>query len=151
MMVLYEAKVSLYFLNAEAIPRTFLSFSSSFLVALSTLRFSKSSSFFPSFFAAAMAQKSLRSKSKSKSAGALRKYVGSAPRKSTLSKAKKSTKAKAQANYINSVETAMASRVPSDQRSKLNIIRPAGPLEKRKNRKKPLTRGRVRKGDKKKK
>ncbi|EPY38517.1 hypothetical protein AGDE_03925 [Angomonas deanei] len=97
-----------------------------------------------------MAQKSLRSKSKNKSVGALRKHVGDAKRKSVHSKSKKDSKAQAQANYIKSVETAMASRVPSDQRSKLKVVKASGPAEKKKNMRKPLTRGRVRKGDRKK-
>ncbi|CBZ28422.1 conserved hypothetical protein [Leishmania mexicana MHOM/GT/2001/U1103] len=92
-----------------------------------------------------MAQKSLRSKPRHKSAGALRKYVGEAKRKSTFTKAKKTPEAKARANYISAVETAMASRVPSDQRSKLSIVKSSGPAAKKKHMKKPLTRGRKRK------
>ncbi|KAK7201013.1 hypothetical protein NESM_000160800 [Novymonas esmeraldas] len=95
-----------------------------------------------------MAQKSLRSKSKEKSAGALRKYVGEAKKKFTYTKAKKTPETKARANYIKSVEAAMASRVPSDQRSKLSIVKAGGPREKKKNMKKPLTRGRKRKPNK---
>lgn len=93
-----------------------------------------------------MAQKSLRSKSKQKSAGALRKYVGESKKKSTFTKSRNTPEAKARANYISSVEAAMASRVPSDQRSKLSIVRSGGPMEKKKHMKKPLTRGRKRKG-----
>ncbi|KAG5474294.1 hypothetical protein LSCM1_03074 [Leishmania martiniquensis] len=93
-----------------------------------------------------MAQKSLRSKSKQKSAGALRKYVGEAKRKSTFTKAKKTAESRARANYISAVEAAMASRVPSDQRSKLSIVKSSGPMENKKHMKKPLTRGRKRKG-----
>lgn len=94
-----------------------------------------------------MAQKSLRSKSKGKSAGALRKYVGFAQKKhtTTTNKHRHSVEARARAHYINAVETAMASRVPSDQRSKLSVVRPTGPIEKQKHKKKPLTRGRRRK------
>ncbi|CAJ1009928.1 hypothetical protein Q4I28_005242 [Leishmania naiffi] len=95
-----------------------------------------------------MAQKSLRSKSKHKSAGALRKYVGEAKKKSTYTKAKKTPEAKARANYISAVESAMASRVPSDQRSKLSIVKSSGPTLTKKHIKKPLTRGRKRKGGK---
>ncbi|KAG5500385.1 hypothetical protein JKF63_03477 [Porcisia hertigi] len=93
-----------------------------------------------------MAQKSLRSKAHKKSAGALRKYVGEAKKKSTYTKAKKTPETKARANYISAVETVMASRVPSDQRSKLSIVKPSGPMGKKKHMKKPLTRGRKRKG-----
>ncbi|KAG5498212.1 hypothetical protein JIQ42_03016 [Leishmania sp. Namibia] len=92
-----------------------------------------------------MAQKSLRSRSKPKSAGALRKYVGEAKKKSTFTKAKKTPETKARANYISAVEAAMASRVPSDQRSKLSIVKSSGPMVKKKHIKKPLTRGRKRK------
>lgn len=92
-----------------------------------------------------MAQKSLHSKSKQKSAGALRKYVGEAKKKFTYTKKRSSVEAKAKANYINSVEAAMASRVPSDQRSRLAVVKPGGPIEKKKHQKKPLTRGRTRK------
>eukprot|EP00796_Vickermania_ingenoplastis_P008358 gene8357-gene6556 len=93
-----------------------------------------------------MAQKALHSKSKQKSSGALRKYVGEAKKKTTTTKRKSGASGTAAANYINSVEAAMASRVPSDQRSKLNIIKPSGaPTEKAKHKKKPLTRGRTRK------
>jgi hypothetical protein len=95
-----------------------------------------------------MAQKSLRSKSKQKSAGALRKHVGEAKKKSTYTKTKDSAECKARAHYISSVEATMASRVPSDQRSKLFIVKPGGPMEKRKRMKKPLTRGRKRKAGK---
>lgn len=96
-----------------------------------------------------MAQKSLRSKSKAKSAGALRKYVGEAKKKATYTKRLNTVEAKARANYIHSVEAAMASRVPSDQRSKLTIVKSSGPVTKQKNAKKPLTRGRTRKADRK--
>lgn len=92
-----------------------------------------------------MAQKSLRSKSKAKSAGALRKYVGEAKKKKTFTKTKNTAENKARAHYISSVENAMASRVPSDQRSKLSIVKSSGPAEKKKHMKKPLTRGRKRK------
>ncbi|KAL7699347.1 hypothetical protein N2W54_007862 [Lotmaria passim] len=95
-----------------------------------------------------MAQKSLRSRSKPKSAGALRKYVGEAKKKSTYTKTKNSAEHKARAHYISSVEAAMASRVPSDQRSKLSVVKPGGPVEKKKHMKKPLTRGRKRKAGK---
>lgn len=95
-----------------------------------------------------MAQKTLRSKSKSKSAGALRKYVGEAKKKFTYTKTKNTAENKARAHYISSVEAAMASRVPSDQRSKLHVVKSSGPMEKKKNMKKPLTRGRKRKAGK---
>lgn len=98
-----------------------------------------------------MAQKALHAKSKPKSSGALRKYVGEAKKKSTFTKKHFSAKAAGKANYISSVETAMASRVPSDQRSKLSVVKPGGmKIEKPKNKKKPLTRGRTRKSDRKK-
>lgn len=97
-----------------------------------------------------MAQKSLHSKSKQKSSGALRKHIGAAKKKSTHTKRLNSAEAKARANYISGVEAAMASRVPSDQRSKLSIVKPAGPMVKAKGKKKPLTRGRTRKADRKK-
>lgn len=98
-----------------------------------------------------MAQKALRSKPKQKSSGALRKYVGEAKKKSTFTKRRSTATGTASANYISSVEAAMASRVPSDQRSKLTVVKSAGPpAEKAKNKKKPLTRGRTRKADRKK-
>lgn len=93
-----------------------------------------------------MAQKTLRSKTKGKSAGALRKYVGEAKRKSTFTKRRNTPEAKAQANYIQSVEAAMTSRAPSDLRSKLTVVKTSAPmLSKKKHMKKPLTRGRKRK------
>lgn len=95
-----------------------------------------------------MAQKTLRSKSKGKSAGAKRKYVGESKKKSTFTKTKNTPENKARAHYIATVEAAMASRVPSDQRSKLHVVKSTGPKEKKKNMKKPLTRGRKRKGGK---
>ncbi|CCW62409.1 unnamed protein product [Phytomonas sp. EM1] len=92
-----------------------------------------------------MAQQYLRTKSKAtKSAGAARKHVGEAKKKSTYTKAKNSVERKARANYINTVEAAMASRVPSDQSFKLRIVKPATQQTK-KHMKKPLTRGRKRK------
>ncbi|CCW68745.1 unnamed protein product [Phytomonas sp. Hart1] len=92
-----------------------------------------------------MAQKRLSAKSKAtKSAGAMRKHVGDAKKKSTFTKAKNSIERKARSNYIHSIEAAMASRVPSDQSSKLKIVKPA-PVQRKKNMKKPLTRGRKRK------
>lgn len=98
-----------------------------------------------------MAQKALGSKSKPKSKGALRKDVGEAKKKSTFTKRRSDPTGRANANYITRVETAMASRVPSDQRTKLSIVKSSGPLvTKTKNKKKPLTRGRTRKGDRKK-
>lgn len=96
-----------------------------------------------------MAQKALRSKAKPKSSGAQRKHVGAAKKKHTYTKSKATPVKRAQAKYTASVEAAMASRVPSDQRSKLSIIKPSGPISKQKHMKKPLTRGRTRKGSKK--
>lgn len=98
-----------------------------------------------------MPQKTLHSKPKQKSSGALRKHVGEAKKKFTYTKRRNSLESKARANYISGVEAAMASRVPSDQRSKLSIVKPTGPVVKAKNKKKPLTRGRTRKADRKKK
>lgn len=94
-----------------------------------------------------MAQKRLGARSKTKSSGALRKLVGEAKRKTVRAK-----KSSIVGNYIDSVEAAMASRVPSDQRSKLHIVKSSGPPTntKTKNKKKPLTRGRTRKSERKK-
>lgn len=97
-----------------------------------------------------MAQKSIRSTTKSRSHGALRKMLGSSKKKTVHSKKRNTPEAKARANYIIGVEAAMASRVPSDQRSKLLIVKPgSGPVEKPKNKRKPLTRGRTRKSERK--
>ncbi|KAH9586100.1 hypothetical protein LSM04_000890 [Trypanosoma melophagium] len=99
-----------------------------------------------------MAQKALRGKSRAKSVGALRKYVGESKKKTVHTKSRKTVEAKAQANYISSVEAQMASRVPSDQRGRMTIIKPTTPDalgKKKKNMKKPLTRGRKRKSAKK--
>lgn len=98
-----------------------------------------------------MTQKALRSKPKQKSVGALRKYVGEAKKKSTFTKRRPDSTGTANANYITGVENAMASRVPSDQSFKLTIVKPSGSIGmKAKNKKKPLTRGRTRKADRKK-
>ncbi|ORC89748.1 uncharacterized protein TM35_000112820 [Trypanosoma theileri] len=99
-----------------------------------------------------MAQKALKGKSRAKSVGALRKYVGESKKKTVHTKSKKTVEAKARANYIASVESHMAARVPSDQRGRMTIIKATGPdavVKKKKNMKKPLTRGRKRKGAKK--
>ncbi|RNF26867.1 uncharacterized protein Tco025E_00949 [Trypanosoma conorhini] len=100
-----------------------------------------------------MAQKGLKGKSRGKSDGALRKYVGDSKKKTVHSKRRNTVEAKARANYVSAVESHMASRVPSDQRGRLTVVKPtAGQTKlsgKKKNMKKPLTRGRKRKSAKK--
>ncbi|ESL08645.1 hypothetical protein TRSC58_03649 [Trypanosoma rangeli SC58] len=99
-----------------------------------------------------MAQKCLKRKSRVKSDGALRKYVGDSKKKTVHSKRRNTVEAKARANYVSAVESHMASRVPSDQRGRLTVVKPtAGQMQqkKMKNMTKPLTRGRKRKAAKK--
>ncbi|KAG8348377.1 hypothetical protein TRVL_00794 [Trypanosoma vivax] len=98
-----------------------------------------------------MAQKSLKGKSRGKSVGALRKYVGESKKKTVFTKSRKTLQTKARANYISVVESHMASRVPSDQRGRLTVVKPdAGKQpKKKKHMKKPLTKGRKRKSAKK--
>ncbi|SCU71163.1 uncharacterized protein TEOVI_000274300 [Trypanosoma equiperdum] len=97
-----------------------------------------------------MSQKGLKGKTRGKSEGALRKYVGEAKKKTVFNKGRKTLQTKARANYISAVESHMASRVPSDQRDRLRVVKATGGLQpKKKHMKKPLTRGRKRKGDKK--
>ena len=90
-----------------------------------------------------------------RSAGAIRKSVGAtAKHKNYTSKhsGKNIFRDQATSSYITSVETSMASRLPSDQRSKLTMVKSQGgpsstvaASSSKKHMKKPLTRGRKRK------
>jgi hypothetical protein len=53
-------------------------------------------------------------------------------------------------SFIGAIENEMASRVPSDQRARLSVLKSTGPAIKNRvaGKKKPLTRGRSRKGGK---
>ena len=90
-----------------------------------------------------------------RSAGAIRKAVGvTIKHKNYTNKHlnKNAFRDQAASSYINSVETSMASRLPSDQRSKLTMVKGQGgpsstvlATTNKKHMKKPLTRGRKRK------
>eukprot|EP00758_Cryptobia_borreli_P012045 Tbor_TRINITY_DN5714_c3_g3::TRINITY_DN5714_c3_g3_i1::g.19587::m.19587 len=89
---------------------------------------------------------------KGKSSGSVRKKVGTTKKHLAYSgraSGKNSLRDKANSTYISSVEASMASRLPSDQRSKLTVVKPgANPSaiqSNKKHQKKPLTRGRKRK------
>ena len=83
---------------------------------------------------------------KAKSVGGKRKLVGQTKKhKHTSNQGRNAIRDKATSQYINFVERTMTSRLPSDQRDKLCIVKPSGPVEEKKGKRKPLTRGRKRK------
>lgn len=96
-----------------------------------------------------MVQRSKLKSNKSQSKGAARKKVGiTAKHKKHNSVGRNKIRDQATASYVNAIEGQMASRLPSDQRDKLSVVRSSGPIDPKKNRKKPLTRGRSRKSTK---
>uniref|UniRef100_A0A7S1Q6S7 Uncharacterized protein n=1 Tax=Neobodo designis TaxID=312471 RepID=A0A7S1Q6S7_NEODS len=84
-----------------------------------------------------------------KSKGSARKTVGQT-KKNMRSESKDYLRDKAGKSFINAIENDMASRVPSDQRAKLTLLKAKGPIIKNRSsgKKKPLTRGRKRKDNK---
>jgi hypothetical protein len=93
-----------------------------------------------------MAQKGMKAAKKTKSSGAKRKVIGFTKKhKHTSNQGRNAIRDQATSQYINFVERTMASRLPSDQRDKLSIVKPEGPKEDKKGKRKPLTRGRKRK------
>ena len=94
--------------------------------------------------------KSLRKTGKTakpqRSKGSERKTVGQT-KKNMRAESKDYLRDKAGRSFINAIENDMASRVPSDQRAKLNLLKAKGPIIKNRSsgKKKPLTRGRKRK------
>jgi len=95
-----------------------------------------------------MPQKKLavHGKKKMASAGSQRKQIGITKKhKHTTMKGRQKIRDKANSHYVEFVEKSMASKLPSDQRDKLTVVRSQGAPVKKKNMKKPLTRGRRRK------
>jgi hypothetical protein len=96
-----------------------------------------------------MVQRGTLKSNKIQSKGAARKKIGyTAKHKKHNSIGRNKIRDQATAQYVNAIEGQMASRLPSDQRDKLSVVRSSGPIDPKKNRKKPLTRGRSRKGTK---
>jgi hypothetical protein len=96
--------------------------------------------------------KAVASKKREKSLGAKRKKVGQSGKSKGSSNPRHNLRDAALKTFGRAVEADLAAKLPSDQRDKLTVLRDA-PLRKglevakKKNGKKPLTRGRTRKGD----
>ena len=91
---------------------------------------------------------------KNKSKGADRKHAGKTRRSNKLIAPKNNIREEAGKIFVRSVEADLASKLPSDQRDKLTVLRNSANLKpllsgmKKKHMKKPLTRGRKRKANK---
>ena len=95
-----------------------------------------------------MVQRATLKSRKSQSVGSAKKKVGHTPKhKHTNNQGRNAIRDKATSTYINTIEGQMASRLPSDQRDKLSVVKSSGPvtIQSKKGKKKPLTRGRKRK------
>src|SRR3989338_7063723 len=91
---------------------------------------------------------------KKRTKGANRKHVGKTTRSMGLTMPSNKVREEAGKIFVRSVEADLAAKLPSDQRDKLTVLLNAANLKpllagmKKKHMKKPLTRGRKRKGNK---